>query len=217
MNDTTPTVTLYKRQRQIVEYISQFIQRNGYSPTLREIGDAMGLSSLATVHEHIERLCKKGVLKKTQGNRTRGIVVVDERFEYNSQGINLPVLGWFSAGRPIEAYTEAGKLVQVSGELVSGKKRAFILEVRDNTMLDEGVLKGDFLILEEDPDINDSDVVVAILESGMATLKRFFKEQNRIRLEPVSTDNQPMYVARIQVQGKCTGVVRRFRVVEQQV
>ena len=211
MTDKTHHVTLYRRQRQIVEYISQFIQRNGYSPTLREIGDAMGLSSLATVHEHIERLCKKGVLKKTAGNRSRGIIVVDDRFGYTNQGVNLPILGWYSAGQPLEPYSIPDAQVQVSAGMLSGKKRAFILEVRDDSMKDEGVLKKDYLVVEEDTDIKDADVIIAILENGMATLKRFFKESTRIRLEPVASDMAPIYAARIQVQGKCVGVIRDYK------
>ncbi|MGI5827827.1 MAG: transcriptional repressor LexA [Patescibacteria group bacterium] len=204
------TVTLYKRQRQIVEFISQFIQRNGYSPTLREIGDAMGLSSLATVHEHVARLCEKGVLKKTTGNKTRGIIVVDSKLGSFQQGVNLPILGFFSAGQPIDPYNKPEAYVQVSAEMLSGRKRAFALEVRGDAMIDEGIIDGDYIVVEEEIDINDGDVVIAILENGSATLKKFYKEATRVRLECIHSNNHPIYAARIQLQGRSLGVVRHF-------
>jgi repressor LexA len=205
------TITLYKRQRQIVEFISQFIQRNGYSPTLREIGDAMGLSSLATVHEHIDRLSKKGVIKKTEGNKTRGIVVVDEKLGYYKQGVNLPILGWIAAGSPIDPYTQSDAYLQVSAEMLSGKKRAFVLQVRGDSMIDEGILDGDYVVIEEEPEVRDGDIVVAILETGMATLKKIFKETTRVRLEPANSSMSPIYATRVQIQGKCVGIIRRFQ------
>ncbi|NMB57045.1 repressor LexA [Candidatus Beckwithbacteria bacterium] len=204
------TVTLYKRQRQIVDYISQFIQRNGYSPTLREIGDAMELSSLATVHEHIERLIRKGVLKKTTGNNTRGLVVVDDRFGVGNQGVNLPVLGWITAGQAIEPYDRNNAFFQVSGQMLTGKKRAFILQVRGDGMKDEGVLNEDYLVIEEDVDIKDGDNVVVILENGVALLKKIFQEATRVRLESTGIATQPIYATRVQIQGKCVGVIRKF-------
>lgn len=201
-------VTLYRRQRQIVEYIAQYIQRNGYSPTLREIGNAMGLSSLATVHEHITRLCKKGVLKKTDGNRTRGLIVVDKRYDYNNQGVNLPILGWISAGQPIDPYDQADSFLQVSGKTLSGLKRAFVLKVRDNSLNQDLIAKNDYIIVEENMNVDDGDIIIAILENGMATVKKFYKETTRIRLEAVTEGRPPIYAARIQIQGKVVGLVR---------
>ena len=205
------TVTLYKRQRQIVEFISQFIQRNGYSPTLREIADAMGLSSLATVHEHVDRLCKKGVLRKNAGNKTRGIIVVDETLgSLQNQGVTLPLLGWLMNNKPIEPYNNRNAKMQVAAEMISGAQRAFILEVHDNSLVTDGILKGDRLILEETAKIKDGDIIVAILESGNAVLKRFFKEATMVRLESITTSEKPSYAARIAVQGKVLGVIRMF-------
>ena len=210
MEETQHTITLYRRQRQIVEFISQFVQRNGYSPTLREIGNAMGLSSLATIHEHIERLCKKGVLKKTAGNRTRGLVVVDDKYGFSKQGVNLPILGWIAAGQPIEPYHEFNANLQVSAEMLSGRKRAFVLQVRGESMIDEGIIDGDYVVIEEENEIKDGDIVVALLENGMATLKKFYKEATRIRLEPANSSMSPIFTNRVQIQGKCVGIIRRF-------
>lgn len=206
------TVTLYKRQRQIVEFISQFIQRNGYSPTLREIADAMGLSSLATVHEHVERLCQKGVLRKNAGNKTRGIIVVDETLgSLQNQGVTLPILGWFKNNNPIEPYNNRNAKMQVAAEMISGIQRAFILEVHDDSLVSQGILKDDKLIVEETAKIKDGDIIIAILENGNAVLKRFFKEPTMVRLESITSSEKPSYAARIAVQGRCLGVIRMFQ------
>lgn len=205
-------VTLYKRQRQIVEFVSQFIQRNGYSPTLREIANAMGLSSLATVHEHVQRLCERGVLRKDTGNKTRGIIVVDDTLgSLQNQGIVLPVLGWLKNGAPIEPYKNRNEKLQVSAQMISGAQRAFLLEVYDDSLNNEGILKGDRLIIEETANIKDGDIIVAILETGNAFLRKFFKESTMVRLEGlVDPQVKPLYAARIAVQGKCMGVIRLF-------
>jgi len=203
-----PTITLYKRQRQIVEYVSQFIQRNGFSPTLREIADAMGLSSIATVHEHVQKLVKKGVFKK-EPMSNRGIELVDKRLGKMNKGIDLPILGWIAAGSPIEPYEEADATLQVSPTMLKGKARAFVLQVRGESMVDEGILDGDYVVVEEQTEVHDGDIVVAILENGLATLKKFFKEATRIRLEPANSQMAPIFATRVQIQGKVTGIIRR--------
>jgi repressor LexA len=208
--DAKHTITLYKRQRQIIEFISQFIQRNGYSPTLREIADAMGLSSLATVHEHINRLVKKGVLKKTMANKTRGLMVVDDKLGPINQGVNLPILGWFSTGQAIDPYSNPDAYLQVAAEILPGKKRAFALQVRGDHMIDEGILDGDYLIVEENSNVNDGDAVIAILENNMALLKKIFREATRVRLEAIKSNTAPIYTTRVQIQGRCVGLQRRF-------
>ncbi len=203
-------VTLYRRQRQILEFVGQFVQRNGYSPTLREIADAMGLHSLATIHEHVDRLVKKGVLAKLDARGTRGIVVIDESYGPDQMGVKIPILGWIAAGQPIDPYEERDAYLQVSAQMLSGKKRAFVLQVRGDSMVDEGILDGDFVVIEENVNITDGDIVVALLDNGMATLKKFFREATRIRLEPANSSMSPIYATRVQIQGKCVGIIRRF-------
>lgn len=210
MTEPKHTITLYKRQRQIIEFISQFIQRNGYSPTLREIGNSLGLSSLATVHEHIDRLIQKGVIKKMDGNKTRGIMVVDDNLGYSKQGVNLPILGWIAAGQPIDPYTQPDAYLQVSAQMLSGTKRSFVLQARGDSMVDEGILDGDYVVIEEENEIKDGDIVVAILDTGLATLKKFYKEATRVRLEPANSTMSPIFTTRVQIQGKCVGIIRRF-------
>src|SRR5690606_14465019 len=126
-------VTLYKRQRQIVDFIAQYTQKNGYSPTLKEIANCLGVSSLATVHEHINALVKKRVLKKYEG-AVRGIELIDKRIASAMEGIELPIMGYIAAGSPIEPMTDPNASFTVSPTMVTGKRRSFVLQVQGDSM-----------------------------------------------------------------------------------
>lgn len=202
-------VTLYKRQRQIVDFISQYIQKFGTSPTLQEIADSLGVSSLATVHEHLQALVKKGIIKRFEG-AVRGIELLDSATANITEGIELPVLGFIAAGQPIEPITDPNATLRVSSSMVSGKKRSFVLQVRGDSMIEEGILDGDFVVIEEHPQAKDGEIVVALLDNGLATLKKFFKEATRIRLEPANSAMRPIYAKNVKIQGKVVGLVRRF-------
>lgn len=202
-------VTLYKRQRQIVDFISQYVSKNGYSPTLKEIADALGVSSLATVHEHLNALVKKRVLRKFEG-AVRGIELIDKKMGALVESIELPIMGFIAAGRPIEPITDPNATLMVSPSLVTGKRRAFVLQVKGDSMIEEGILDGDFVVIEEQNQAKDGDIVVALLENGLATLKRFYKEATRIRLQPANSTMRPIYTTNVKIQGKCVGVIRRF-------
>jgi len=202
-------VTLYKRQKQILKFLREYIEKYGYSPTLGEIAEAMGVSSLATVHEHIQALVKKGVIKKFEGS-VRGIEVLDQNIARALEGIELPVLGFIAAGQPIMAYTDPDATINVSPSLVSGKRKSYVLQVKGDSMIEDGILDGDFVIIEEQNIAHDGEIVVALLDNGLATLKRFFREPNRIRLEPANAAMEPIYADNVQIQGKCVGVIRRF-------
>ncbi len=209
-NNESMAVTLYKRQRQIVEFISQFIQKNGYSPTLSEIANAIGVSSLATIHEHLQALEKKGIIRKFDG-AIRGIEVVD-RPSVELASLELPILGYIAAGRPIEPLTDPNATMRVSSSMVSGKKRAFVLQVKGDSMIEEGIFDHDFVLIEECEigAVKDGDIVVALLENGLATLKRFFRERTRVRLEPANSSMSPIFAINVKVQGKCVGVIRKY-------
>lgn len=203
-------VTLYKRQRQIVDFISQFIQKNGYSPTLQEIADAIGVSSLATVHEHLQALVKKKVIKKYEG-AVRGLEVIDSKLA-NLSTLELPIMGFIAAGRPIEPHTDPDASIRISPTMVSGKKRSFVLQVKGDSMIEEGIFDRDYVVIEEtgEDTVIDGDIVVALLDNGLATLKRFFKEKTRIRLEPANSSMSPIFATNVKIQGKCVGVIRRY-------
>lgn len=202
-------VTLYKRQRQILDFIRQYIQKNDYSPTLVQIAEAIGVSSLATVHEHLSSMAKKGVIKKFEG-AVRGLDVLDKKIDGSTKGVELPVLGYIAAGSPIEPHTDPNFSINVVSGMLSGQKRSFVLQVKGESMIEDGILDGDFVVIEEQSQANNGDIVVALLENGLATLKRYFKEATRIRLEPANARMQPIYATDVKIQGKVVGIIRKF-------
>lgn len=202
-------ITLYKRQKQILDYVKQYIDRYGYSPTLGEIAEAMGVSSLATVHEHLQALVQKGVIKKYEGV-VRGIEVIDQKIASFLKGVELPVLGFIAAGQPIMTYTDPDATINVPPAMVSGKRRSYVLQIKGDSMIEDGILDSDYVIIEEQNIAADGDIVVALLDNGLATLKRFFREPGRIRLEPANSSMEPIYATDVKIQGKCVGVIRKF-------
>lgn len=202
-------IILYRRQKQILDFLKQYIEKYGYSPTLGEIADAIGVHSLATVHEHLETLAIKGVIKRFNG-AVRGIEIIDQKISGALTGIELPLLGFIAAGQPIATYTDPNATVNIPPTMLSGKKRAYVLQVKGDSMIEDGILDGDYVIIEEQSTATDGEIVVALLDNGLATLKRFFKEPTRIRLEPANAAMEPIYATDVKIQGKCVGVIRRF-------
>ncbi len=202
-------ITLYRKQKQILDFISQYIDKYGYSPTLGEIAEAIGVSSLATVHEHLQALVKKGVIKKFEG-AVRGIELIDKKISNTLKGIELPILGFIAAGQPIQTFTDPDATVRIAPNMISGKKRSYVLQVKGDSMIEDGILDGDFVVIEEQNTAINGDIVVALLDNGLATLKRFYKEKDRIRLEPANSAMSPIYTTDVKIQGKCVGVIRRF-------
>ncbi len=203
---------LYPRERQILEFCAQFIQRHGYAPTLREIGEGVGLSSVATVHEHLYKLEKKGFIKKLVGSK-RGIEVIRDltRFQMGDQGIDLPVLGFVAAGVPLEPHTDPNLYLQVAPWMITKGKTAYILQVKGESMIDEGILDGDFVVIQHQTDAQNGDIVVAVLSNGLATLKRIYFEQTRVRLEPANSKMAPIFATEVKIQGKVVGLIRKFQ------
>jgi repressor LexA len=205
-------VTLYKKQKQILDFVSQYIQINGHSPTLQEIASAMGLSSLATVHEHIQALEKKGILKRYDG-AVRGLEIVDDSFNTGLSAISLPLIGYIAAGKPIEAIENPLATVLVSSDIVSKTKRCFVLQVRGDSMIEENICDGDYVVIQQQDTANDGQIVVALIDNEFATLKTIYKEkEGKIRLQPANKKMDPIYVdaKSLQIQGIVTGVIRRY-------
>jgi len=152
---------------------------------------------------------KKKVIRRFKG-ATRGIEILDKKLSRVLQGVELPILGFIAAGQPIEPHTDPNAFLRISPFLITGKKRAFALQVRGDSMIDEGILDGDFVVIEEQEKVKNGEIVIALLESGLVTLKKFFKEKTRIRLEPANAKMKPIYAKKVKIQGKVTAIIRRY-------
>ncbi len=202
-------ITMYPKQKRIFDFIGQYIQKNGFAPSVREIARAVGVSSLATVHEHLKTLEKKGAIARTSGVG-RAIEITYHPEEIKSSDIELPLLGYIQAGKPIEPVVDGSLKIPVSSFLVSGNKRSFVLKVKGDSMIEEGIFEDDYVVVEEQNTANNGDIVIAILENGLATLKKFYKEIDRIRLQPANSSMAPIYATEVTIQGKVVGLIRRY-------
>lgn len=205
------TPTLYTKERQIIEFITQFIQRYGYAPTLKEIGAALGMHSPATVHEHIDRLRIKGYLKKLDGT-ARGLEVIEDKYHSGTSSIavELPVLGYIAAGSPLEPYTDPNFYISVAPSMMSSSKPGYILQVKGQSMIEDGIMDGDYVVIQHQTDAQNGDIVVALLPNGLATLKRIYFEKERIKLMPANSTMSPIFTTHVKIQGKVVGLLRKF-------
>ena len=206
-------MAITKRQRQVYDFISEFVQKNGYSPSFEEIGDGLGLSSLATVHKHITNLEKKGLLTRDY-NCSRSIDLLPPKGRLKqamsvNTGMVLPLLGRIAAGQPIEA-VQNPETISLADFVRS--KEVFVLEVRGDSMQDEHILNGDYVLVEKSKTAHNGEIVVALIEENDATLKRFYKEGASIRLQPSNVNMKPIIVpaASVQIQGRVIGVLRKY-------
>lgn len=201
---------IYKRQRQILEFIQQFVQSHGYAPTLKQIAVSLGVNSLATVHEHLTTLEAKGLIKRKAG-KARAIALAETDVDFLSEKtMQVPILGFIRAGAPVEPYTDPSATMSIAPSFTSGKKRVYVLQVRGDSMIDDQIRDGDYVVVEETESANNGDIVVALLDNGTATLKRFFREATRVRLEPANTTMQPIFVKNVRIQGKVVGLIRKY-------
>lgn len=203
---------LYKRQKQILDYINKNINNYGCAPTLTEIAQQLGLSSLSTVHEHLAVLEKKGLIRRYKG-AVRGIEVLQKETEEIDKVVTmveLPVLGFIACGEPIEPYTDPNATLAVNSSLIKPGDKSFVLQAKGDSMIDDGILNGDYVVVKEQKSAYNGDIVVAVLRNGFATLKRFYKEATRIRLQPANSAMSPIYVTDVEIRGKVVAVIRQF-------
>ncbi len=205
---------LYKKEREVLEFLAQFQRQYGYSPTLTEIAQGTGHKSNSTVHTLIKSLVDKGYVQKVEGN-TRVLKIVDEKVTLSLMGskpaIELPLLGYIAAGKPLEPYSDPNASFFVSASLLSGKNTAYVLQVKGSSMIEDGILDGDYVVIEKANEAMEGDIVVAIVDDNLATLKKFFKENGRIVLKPANSEMSPIYPNHLTIQGKVVGLVRRFQ------
>jgi len=198
---------LTKRQREILDFLNEFIQQHGYAPSLEEIGRRFGLSSLATVHKHLTNLQEKGFIKRAW-NRSRSVELVPTRI--GARAIELPLLGFVAAGSPIEAVATA-ESISVPEDLV-GKHDTYVLRVRGDSMIDEQIRDGDYVIVEDRKTAENGEMVIALLGGSDVTLKKFYRENAHVRLQPANPAMQPLTVPaeQVQIQGVVIGVMRKY-------
>jgi repressor LexA len=197
-----------RRQKEILDFLESFVARNGYSPSFEEIARGMALKSLATVHKHITNLEKKGLLDRVH-NRSRSIDVLPPGTRSRTSD-RLPLAGRIAAGFPVEAMeTEES----ISLHDVVGNRDVFALEVRGDSMRDEHIISGDYVLVERTRTARQGEIVVALVRGAETTLKRFFTEGNRVRLQPANMEMDPIYVpaAQVAIQGRVLGVLRKYR------
>lgn len=202
-------IIIYKRQRQILDFIKQHIESNGSAPTLRQIADALSVNSLATVHEHLQTLEAKGLIKRQHG-KTRAIELIDDKFNPEKRSVTVPILGFIAAGKPLEPYADPNATMDIAPSFAKNGKRVYVLQVRGDSMVEAGILDGDHVVVEETNQARNGQIVVALLENGFATLKRFYKEATRIRLEPANSSMSPIFAKDVRIQGIAVGVIRKF-------
>jgi repressor LexA len=198
---------LTKRQKEIFDYVCSYLGREGYAPSLEEIGEEFGLSSVATVHKHVQNLVEKGLLRKAW-NRSRSIEIVDRSAPPES--VEVPLLGLVAAGVPIEAISTPDSIC-VPPEIV-GSKECFALRVRGDSMVEDHILDGDVVVLESRQVPRDGETVVALIRREECTLKRLYRDGGKIRLVPANERLQPMEFAAedVEVQGVVIGLLRNY-------
>ncbi|MEP7347227.1 MAG: transcriptional repressor LexA [Gemmatimonadaceae bacterium] len=200
---------LTKRQREILTYLQSYADDHGYAPSFEEIAAHFNYNSLATVHEHLSNLERKGYIKRSY-NESRAIEILPS--EVFARAIELPLLGAVAAGVPIEAVSDA-ETISVPDEFVRRSGDHYVLRVRGNSMIDEQIRDGDFVIVNERKAADNGEMVIALINSSAATLKRFYRERDgRIRLQPANDTIAPIYVHEndIAIQGIVVGVIRRY-------
>ncbi len=202
-------MAITRRQKEVYDFVADFVQQHGYSPSFEEIGQGLGLNSLATVHKHISNLEKKGLVKRDY-NRSRSIDLVPMRGRAKQGGtVVFPLLGRIAAGRPIESF-ENPETISLAD--FTRAKDVFVLEVRGDSMQDEHIVDGDYVMVEKAATAHDGDIVVALVNGSDTTLKRFYKEGEKVRLQPSNRTMKPIMVPaeQVQIQGRVIGVLRKY-------
>ena len=202
---------LTDRQKDILDVIKQAIAKNGYPPTVREIGAIIGLSSSATTQFHIKKLEEKGYIKKNATkNRTIELLVPNEYIENDEKIVSVPLLGKVTAGNPIEAIEMPDEFFSIPVSLIPSKKEVFTLKVSGESMINVGIYDGDIIIVQRQNTANNGDTVVAMTEENTVTVKTFYKEKDYIRLQPENDYMLPIILPNCTILGKVIGLYRKF-------
>jgi repressor LexA len=217
-----------ERKQKILECIARAVAERGFPPSVREIADAVGLASTSAVHHHLMareregllergsrssralRLTSRGEAELESGSRPSAMArVTPFRMPVERDVLALPVLGEIAAGQPIEAYADGAESLDVPRSM-EARDDSYVLRVRGKSMIDDLIDDGDYVVVQPQATARDGDIVVALLEDNGVTLKRFYREQDRIRLQPANAEMEPIYATEVQIQGKVVGVIRKL-------
>ena len=203
-------MALTRRQHEVYEFIKQFIEQKGYSPSLEEICAHFGLSSVATVHKHVQHLVEKGLLRKGW-NRSRSVEPLPEVAAGGAAAVELPLLGTVAAGALHEAIEQTGEAVIVPREMV-GRAESYVLQVRGDSMIDDHIQDGDYVVVERRDEARNGETVVALVRGAEATLKKFYRRGARVVLEPANRALRPIEVPAqdVQIRGVVRGLLRQY-------
>ena len=198
---------LTKRQREILNYLADFIQQQGYAPSLEEIGQRFGLSSLATVHKHLTNLEGKGFIRRSW-NKSRSVEIIPTK--HGAQSRELDLMGYVAAGEPIEAVATLESIAVP--EMLIGNNRAYVLRVRGDSMIDEQIRDGDYVVVEDRKTAENGEMVIALLNNAEVTLKTLFRENDSVRLQPANRKMEPIVIREVDLrfQGVVVGIMRRY-------
>ncbi|MFJ8243708.1 transcriptional repressor LexA [Peribacillus asahii] len=204
---------LSKRQQDILNFIKEEVQKKGYPPSVREIGEAVGLASSSTVHGHLSRLESKGLIRR-DATKPRAIEILDldkDNQIPQSNVINVPLLGKVTAGLPITAIENIEEYFPLPANMAPHDEQVFMLEIMGESMIEAGILDGDYVIVKQQKTANNGDIVVAMTEENEATVKRFFKEESYIRLQPENSTMEPILLHDVTILGKVIGLYRHIQ------
>ncbi len=204
---------LYRKERQVLEFLAQFQNKYGYSPTLVEIARATGHKSVSTIHVIIRSLVDKEYVQKVDGN-ARVLKIKDENILHTFLGVEpsmeLPLMGYIAAGKPLEPHIDPNATFQVSASLITGTKTAYALQVKGESMIEDGIFDGDYVIIERVNQAKNGEIVVALVDDNLATLKKFYLQNGVVVLKPANSQMEPIFPKSIRIQGKVVALVRKF-------
>lgn len=202
---------LTERQAEVLNFIKEFIVSNGYPPTVREIGSALGLSSPATTHSHLNNLEAKGFIRKSNSKNRALELLVDNEYENKAEDvIEVPLLGKVTAGSPIEAIERPNEFFSLPAFLVPKQKEVFTLDVSGESMINAGIFDGDIVIVQKQNTARNGDIVVAMTTDNEVTLKTYYKENGYFRLQPENDKLEPIILDSVTILGKAIGLYRKF-------
>lgn len=204
-------IELTKRQQEILDFIKTFMVKHGFPPTIREIGEALDISSPATIHAHLKNLEARGVIKRNDTkNRAIELLVKNEYEPQNELIIDVPLLGKITAGSPIEAIERPDEFFSLPAYLIPNNKEVFTLLVSGTSMINAGILDGDIVIVERKNTARNGEIVVAMTDENEVTLKTFYKEKDYFRLQPENDTMKPIILKNVTVLGKAIGLYRKI-------